>query len=313
MRLVTFRNNNETTSWGVLDEAGIIDVPAIWPAAPAGVLELFQQGPAAMATLAEKVATAEATCSLSEVTLLAPIAQPPKLLGLAVNYLEHHREWDRGVVMPDDPANTTTPRPFLMPATCIIGPGATIPWPVYSEQIDYEVELAIVIGQACHRISPDEARAYIGGYTIANDISARSTTLAEGRGDRGPKDGFFDWLHGKWGDGFCPLGPCITTADEIDDPQNLTLELAVNNEHRQHANTDQMIFGVDRIVSFLSQLMTLLPGDIIATGTPSGVGKATGNYLQPGDEITCRIEGIGELTNTLGPQPQQFYRPCKRD
>jgi 2-keto-4-pentenoate hydratase/2-oxohepta-3-ene-1,7-dioic acid hydratase in catechol pathway len=308
MRLVTFEQERGI-SWGVRRDAGIVETRAVWPDGPDSVLALLQGGDQAMRRLAD-LAAAEPTLAFADAKLLAPIPQPPKLLGLAVNYLEHHREWDRGVEMPFDPAQTTTPRPFLMPATCVIGPDETIPWPVTSEEIDYEVELAVVIGRRCHRVAVEQARECVAGYTIANDISARGATHADGRADRGPKDGFFDWLHGKWADGFCPLGPCLVTADEIDDPQALTLELDVNGERRQHASTDQMIFDVDRIVSFCSHLMTLLPGDVIATGTPSGVGKATGRYLQPGDRITCRIQGIGEITNTLGPRPAAFYRPC---
>jgi len=232
------------------------------------------------------------------------------LLGLAVNYLEHHRELARGADMPTDPAATTTPRPFLMPTTAVAHPGDEIPWPRTSEQIDYEIELAMVIGRKGKDISPQAAGGHIAGYTIANDISARSVTFAQGRAAR-PKDEFFDWLHGKWADGFCPLGPWLVTADEIGDANDLELELTVNGVTRQKARTSMMIFDVPRVVSFCSHLMTLLPGDVIATGTPSGVAAATGAYLAAGDVITCRIEKIGELTNTLGPRPKSFYTPCR--
>jgi 2-keto-4-pentenoate hydratase/2-oxohepta-3-ene-1,7-dioic acid hydratase in catechol pathway len=210
------------------------------------------------------------------------------------------------------------PRPFLMPPTVIIGPDEQIPWPVYSEQIDYEIELAVVIGRKCKCVKPDEALDYVAGCTIANDVSARSVTFAKNRSKR-PWDEFYDWLNGKWADGFLPMGPYLVTADEIGDVQNLDMKLTVNGrvrearpcqrQVRQSANTSQMIYPVADIVSFLSHIMMLEPADVIATGTPSGVAMATGQFLQPGDIIECKIEKLGTLTNTLGPKPKKFYEP----
>jgi len=296
-------------SFGVVTDAGIVDAPSAWPDGPGSVLEALQAGDDALTRIAALASAAERFIEPAAVQLLAPIPTPPKVIGLAVNYVAHHNELDRGKEMPDHPRNTTTPRPFIMPATAVTGPDAVIPWPAYSREIDYEIELAVVIGRTATCVAPEQARACIAGYTIANDVSARSVTHLAGRAER-PKDGFFDWLHGKWADGFCPLGPWLVTADEIADPDGLDLELTVNGETRQKANTARMIFDVDRIVSFVSQVMTLTPGDVIATGTPSGVGAATGDFLAAGDVITCRIDGIGELTNTLGPQPDSFYEPC---
>jgi 2-keto-4-pentenoate hydratase/2-oxohepta-3-ene-1,7-dioic acid hydratase in catechol pathway len=263
-----------------------------------------------MERLAGLAGRCERFIPLTEVRLLAPLPNPPKLLGLAVNYLEHHREIDRGRDFPDDPKRTTTPRPFLMPSTTVAGPGDEIPWPATSRQIDYEVELAVVIGRKAKNVSPQAAGGYIAGYTIANDVSARSATFAEGRAKR-EKDEFFDWLHGKWPDGFCPMGPWLVTPEEVGDARDLELELTVNGKTRQKASTSMMIFDVFEVVSFCSHLMTLLPGDVIATGTPSGVAAATGKYLRGGDVITCRIECIGELTNTLGREPESYYTPCR--
>lgn len=308
MKLATYVHNG-TQSFGVVTDAGIVDVPAAWADGPGSVLAALQAGEDTLTRIAGLAAAAEQFIDPASVQLLAPIPTPPKVIGLAVNYVAHHNELDRGKDMPDHPRNTTTPRPFIMPGTAVIGPDAEIPWPATSRQIDYEVELAVVIGSTAKCVAPDEARACIAGYTIANDVSARSVTHSAGRAER-PKDAFFDWLHGKWADGFCPQGPWLVTADEIADPDRLDLELTVNGETRQKANTAQMIFDVDRIVSFVSQLMTLVPGDVIATGTPSGVGAATGTFLAGGDVIACRIEGIGELTNTLGPEPDAFYEPC---
>jgi 2-keto-4-pentenoate hydratase/2-oxohepta-3-ene-1,7-dioic acid hydratase in catechol pathway len=309
MKLASYIYKNKE-SFGVVTEKGICDVPFHWPAGPRSVLDALRAGQTALRRIEELVTEVKSAIPCRQVKWLAPIPQPPKLIGLAVNYAEHHRETNRGrAQLPEDPKLTTTPRPFIMPATAVAAPGAVIPWPAYSRQIDYEIELAVVIGSAAKCVSPAQARDHIAGYTTANDISARSVTYAEGRAVR-PKDEFFDWLHGKWADGFCPLGPVLVTADEIGDPCNLEMELTVNGKTHQKANTAMMIFNVYEIVSFCSHLMTLLPGDVIATGTPSGVGLATGEYLSAGDVITCTIEKIGQLTNTLGPAPKEFYAPC---
>jgi len=248
------------------------------------------------------------------VRLLAPIPRPGKVLALAGNYSEHIKEaaLKRGfnLGLSDSARQTTVPRPFLMPSTAVIGPDEVIPWPVYSEQIDYELELAVVIGRKVTCIRPDEAIACVAGYTIANDVSARSVTFSRNRQKR-PWDEFYDWLNGKWADGFCPLGPYLVTSDEIADVQNLKMVLRVNGQVRQDANTSQMIYPVADIVSFISHITTLEPGDIICTGTPAGVGVATGNFLKAGDRIECSIEGLGTLTNTLGNRPERFYEPLE--
>ena len=310
MKLATYTHDGRQ-SCGIVTERGIEDVPAAWPDGPASLLEALQAGEPALARLRDIAeAPAAPAIGLADVRLLAPIPAPPKLLGLAVNYAEHHRELDRGGDLPGDPRRNTTPRPFLMPTTAVTDPDAEIPWCDFSRDIDHEVELAVVIGRSARRVSPADAAGCIAGYTIANDISARTVTHSAGRAKR-PKDEFFDWLHGKWADGFCPLGPWLVTADEVGDPQGLDIELAVDGDVRQKSNTRHMIFSVCEIVSFCSHLMTLLPGDVIATGTPSGVGMATGKLLTGGQRITCRIEKIGELTNTLGSPPESFYCPCE--
>ena len=309
MKLATYLLDSRL-SFGVVAAGGVTDVPSLWPDGPDSVLAALRGGPDVLENIARLAGRADSLPDPGGVELLAPIPAPPKVIGLAVNYVEHHSECSRDESFPDDPARTTTPRPFIMPATAVIGPDAEIPWPAYSRQIDYEVELAVVIGSPAKCVSPSEARGCIAGYTIANDVSARSVTHKAGRVERA-KDAFFDWLHGKWADGFCPLGPWLVTADDIPDPRGLDVELTVNGRTRQKANTSQMIFDVYEVVSFVSHLMTLTPGDVIATGTPSGVGMATGEFLAAGDTITCHIEGIGELTNTLGRPPETFYEPCE--
>lgn len=307
MKLATYGIEDRQT-FGVVKDDSVTDAPASWPGGPKTLLDALAGGNDALQRIAAEAASAPAI-PLAEVRLLAPLPAPPELMGLAVNYVAHHQETssDR---FPDHPSRRTTPRPFLMPTTAVSHPGDTVPWPDTSEEIDYEVELAVVIGKTARRLAPDEAADCIAGYTIANDVSARSATFAAGRAER-PKDAFFDWLHGKWADGFCPMGPWLVTADEVPDPQDLRLQCTVNGEVRQQASTGQMIFDVFKIVSFCSHLMTLTPGDVIATGTPAGVGRATGKLLKAGDVVVSTIEGIGELTYTLGPRPKEFYRPCQ--
>lgn len=317
MKLATYLYRDRQ-SFGVVTSNGICDLPTSWPNGngPTSMLELLQAGPDALTRAAAltgtgKVASAcDRLIPLSDVRLLAPIPDPPKVIGLAGNYVKHIREADLAKGLSDNPVVDTTPRPFLMPATVITGPDSEVPWPSYSRQIDYEIELAVVIGSRCKCVPSSQAGQYIAGYTIANDISARSTTFADGRSRR-PWDEFYDWLNGKWADCFCPTGPYLVTAEEVGDPTNLQVELTVNGRTRQQETTSGMIFDVYEIVSFISHIMTLTPGDIIATGTPSGVGFADGNFLAGGDVITCRIENIGELTNTLGRSPQSFYAPCQ--
>lgn len=313
MKLITF-SQDDSIRPGILIEDAIIDIASAWsaPNPPRSVKEILEQGPCCLARLAELAASAQASIPLSSVRLLAPIPRPGKILALAGNYAKHIIEAGLKLGLSDSPRITTVPRPFLMPPTVIAGPGDEVPWPAYSETIDYEIELAIVIGKVAKRLSPAEAPSVIAGYTIANDVSARTVTFKKDRAER-PWDEFYDWLNGKWADGFCPIGPYLLTADEIPEVQDLNLTLTVNGKERQNSNTSQMIHPVAEIVSFLSCLMTLEPGDVIATGTPSGVGMATGNYLEAGDRIEATIQNLGTLTNTLGPKPEEFYHPLTKN
>jgi 2-keto-4-pentenoate hydratase/2-oxohepta-3-ene-1,7-dioic acid hydratase in catechol pathway len=309
MKLVTYWRNR-AVSCGILTDDGIMDIPSVWqgPNPPYTVKDALEKGKSCLDKLARLANAADILTPLESVKLLAPVPRPGKVIGLAGNYVEHIKEAGLKLGLSDSPQKTNVPRPFLMPPTVVIGPDEEIPWPAYSEQIDYELELAVVIGRKAKCVKPDYALDFVAGYTIANDVSARSVTFAKNRAKR-PWDEFYDWLNGKWADGFLPMGPYLLTADEIPDVQNLEMTLAVNGQVRQKANTSQMIFQVADVVSFLSHIMTLEPGDIIATGTPSGVGFATGNYLQPGDRIDCTIEKLGTLTNTLGQRPEKFYEP----
>lgn len=210
--------------------------------------------------------------SLPAARLLAP-CEPSKIVALGLNYRDHAEEF--GHPIPE------TPLIFMKPSTAVIGPDDDIVYPGMSKRVDFEAELAVVIGRACANVREDEALEYILGYTCINDVTAR---------DLQKKDG--QWTRAKGFDTFAPLGPWIET--EIADPGNLTVEAYLNGERRQHSNTRNLIFGIAAQISFISQIMTLLPGDVIATGTPSGVGP-----MQIGDVVEIRVEGIGALRNRI--------------
>jgi 2-keto-4-pentenoate hydratase/2-oxohepta-3-ene-1,7-dioic acid hydratase in catechol pathway len=240
-------------------------------------------------------ALADLAIPTSDVQLLVPIAAPKKLLLLAGNYAEHIAE--RGGTSAE--RNETFPYVFMKPTTTVTNPGEPIILPRISpDQIDWECELGIVIGRECRNVDESEALAYIAGYTVVNDISDRKFRPNPARKTR-ERDRFFDWLHGKWHDTFCPVGPCLLTTDDVEDPQAFELELTVNDEIKQQGSTAQMIFPVAAIVAFISSFVTLEPGDLISTGTPSGVGSATNTYLKPGDILRATVVGIGTLENPV--------------
>lgn len=309
MKLITYLHN-DSISVGILASKGLIDIPSIWlgPNPPRSIKEILTRGQPCLAKLNELADSVDIFTPLNSVKIIAPIPRPGKVIALAGNYSEHIKEAGRALGLSDSPRETTVPRPFLMPSTVVIGPDEEIPWPAYSEQVDYEIELAVVIGKEAKHIKPQETLDVVAGYTIANDVSARSVTFTQGRAKR-RWDEFYDWLNGKWSDGFLPMGPYLLTKDELEDVQSLDMQLTVNGRVRQKANTSQMIYNIADIVSFLSHIMTLEPGDIIATGTPAGVAMATGDFLQPGDTIECTIEKLGTLINKLGQRPEKFYEP----
>jgi 2-keto-4-pentenoate hydratase/2-oxohepta-3-ene-1,7-dioic acid hydratase in catechol pathway len=232
----------------------------------------------------------------NDVRLLTPVGRSGKILLLAGNYAAHVAE--RGGTAAE--RAETFPYVFLKPpTTTLTHPGDPIILPrVSPEHIDWECELGVVIGRRCRHASAENALKYVAGYTVVNDVSDRKFHPNPGRKPR-ERDKFFDWMHGKWHDTFCPVGPCVLSADAVAEPQNFPVELTVNGEVKQKATTAQMIFPVAAVVSFLSQLVTLEPGDLIATGTPAGVGSATGTYLKPGDLVRATIGGIGTLENPV--------------
>jgi len=209
---------------------------------------------------------------LERVRLLAP-CEPSKIVALGLNYRDHAVEFGREV--PDEPLI------FLKPSTSVIGPGADIVYPAMSRRVDYEAELGVVIGRPAKDVPQDQALDYILGYTCVNDVTAR---------DLQKKDGQF--TRAKGFDTFCPLGPWIET--DLPHPGDLTVEAYVDGQRRQQGNTSDMVFDIPTLVSFISRVMTLLAGDVIATGTPAGIGP-----LAPGEVVEIRVEGIGALRNTV--------------
>jgi 2-keto-4-pentenoate hydratase/2-oxohepta-3-ene-1,7-dioic acid hydratase in catechol pathway len=231
----------------------------------------------------------------AKVEILVPIPRPNKIFMLAGNYAEHIREGG------GDPAERaeTFPYVFMKPSTTLNHPARSVRIPnVSPDHIDWELELAVVIGKNCKGVSEADALAHVAGYTIINDISNRKYRPNPGRRKR-EKDAFFDWLHGKWFDSFCPCGPCVVSVDEIPDPQQLSIKLSVNGKLFQNGSTGQMIFPVAAVIAFISAMATLEPGDLISTGTPAGVGNTTGTYLKPGDVMEGSISGIGTLATRV--------------
>jgi len=211
----------------------------------------------------------EGVLALADAQLLSPVA-PTKVVCVGLNYKEHIREM--GHDFPEDPVI------FLKPSTAVIGPHQTIPIPDGVGRVDYEAELGVVIGRRTHRATPGEAAANILGYTCGNDVTARDLQRKDGQ-----------WTRAKGFDGFCPLGPWVET--DVD-PRDLTLECYVNGVCKQSAQTSDMLFDPYRLVAFVSSVMTLVPGDVVLTGTPGGIGP-----IEVGDSVEVRIAGVGSLTN----------------
>jgi 2-keto-4-pentenoate hydratase/2-oxohepta-3-ene-1,7-dioic acid hydratase in catechol pathway len=222
------------------------------------------------------------TYNLAAVRLLAPIPRPPKFICVGLNYRDHARE--AGLDIP------TVPTIFSKFSNVVIGPGAPIVLPKNSTRPDYEAEFAFVIGPGGRHIPAARAFDHVFGYTIVNDVSARDYQMATSQ-----------WLMGKTFDTFAPMGPWIVTRDEIADPHALEVTLEIGGEILQHSNTRELVFGVPALIEYISSVVTLEPGDIVATGTPAGVGFARKppRYLRPGDEVAIRIQGIGELRNPV--------------
>lgn len=262
------------------------------------VLGLLSQWDAARDRL-DEIARRPGT-PLSRVRLLAPLPVPGTIFCAGANYADHAAEMARrrGNEPPPDPHSIGLRSwHFIKASRCVIGPDETIHLPDTSKKVDWEAELAVVIGRKAKDVPERDALAYVAGYTIANDLSARDLS----RREQLPESSSFknDWVAQKCFDGACPLGPWITPASEIANPHDLAIKLSIDGATKQDSNTGQMIFTIEEQIADLSGRMTLWPGDIILTGTPAGVGVARGEFLKSGDVVRIEIAGLGELVNTV--------------
>jgi len=313
VRLVTFRRGRGEPKPGALWQVHVLDLGGLAKELatqrgtvrrgrggfPRTLLEIVQGGEAIMALTreaweygrglvgrraAEELAQGRLAYPLKRVRLLAPIRAPARnIFCLGRNYADHAAE--RGAAAPEHPVY------FTKPATAVVGPGDDVVHHAVTKELDYEVELAVVIGAGGRDIARADALKHVFGYTVINDVTARDLQKRHQQ-----------WFKGKSLDTFCPMGPVLVTADELPDPQALAISLRVNGQLRQSSHTSKMIFPVAQCIEVLSQAMTLLPGDVIATGTPEGVGAASGNFLKAGDRIEAEVEQIGIL-------PSKIVRP----
>lgn len=249
------------------------------------LMAIIEGGTPALEAIAEKIAAWDGPDhALDAVTLRAPVARPAKIIGIGLNYIDHCRE--AGLDVPKFPVV------FTKYSTSVSGPYDDVVWHTnVCQEVDYEVELGVVIGKPAFQVDEQSALDYVFGYTTVNDVSARDLQL------RPPGQ----WDLGKSLDTFCPYGPGIVTTDDIPDPQTLDLNLRVNGDEKQRSNTSNMVFGVANLIAFLSQGITLLPGDLIATGTPFGVGLGMKPpvYLNDGDVCEAEVQGIGIIRNRI--------------
>jgi 2-keto-4-pentenoate hydratase/2-oxohepta-3-ene-1,7-dioic acid hydratase in catechol pathway len=283
MRLATVQSSSGSRLAAAHDSIWI-DLNATRPDLPASLRQLLALGKAGLEAASEAVRSPRAV-ALSPETLrfLPPIPDPQKIVCIGLNYRDHAAE--SGAPIPREPIL------FSKYATALIGHEEPIVLPSVSNEVDYEAELVVVIGRRVRKVSPQEGMAAVAGYTIGNDVSARDWQLK--------KDGK-QWMVGKTFDTFAPCGPWLVTADEVGDPHRLGIRLRLNGQVMQSSNTDQMIFGVGELVSYLSQVFTLEPGDLIYTGTPPGVGFARKPpvFLKPGDVVEVEIDTLGLLRNS---------------
>jgi 2-keto-4-pentenoate hydratase/2-oxohepta-3-ene-1,7-dioic acid hydratase in catechol pathway len=302
MRLLTFTTKDEARIGALVNENKVVDLNRAAVAllglsggTPLGadMREFLAAGEEAIATAQQVLARvdelfasrAEGTVfDLDAVTLRAPISNPQKIIAVGLNYQDHCEEND--LEPPEHPIL------FAKLPSAIIGLDEPIVWPPeVTDQVDYEVEFAFVVGRKARCVSVEEAVDYVFGYTVLNDVSARDLQFADGQ-----------WVRAKSLDTFCPIGPYLVSKDEFPFPPQLDVSCKVNGRELQRSNTRHLIFGVAELLSFVSQACTLYPGDIISTGTPGGVGyyQEPQLFLKPGDTVTAEIEGLGRLTNPIG-------------
>ncbi len=279
MKLVTFRGADGALRPGALIDSSVVDLAATDPGLPRSLRAILTED--RLPQVAQAIRSPRAVRH-DQFELAAPIPDPGKIICIGLNYRDHAAESAMAV--------PTEPVVFAKFGSSIAGPDEPIVLPRLSDQVDYEAELVAVIGRRAHETPESEALQHVAGYTLGNDVSARDWQLHKPGGQ---------WILGKSFTNFAPLGPAITTADEVPDPQALEIQFRLNGERLQHSTTGQMIFSVAYLVSYLSQVMPLEPGDLIFTGTPPGVGFARKPpiYLKDGDVCEVEIEKLGTLHN----------------
>ncbi|WP_446809450.1 fumarylacetoacetate hydrolase family protein [Methylomonas sp. 2BW1-5-20] len=285
MKLLSFKHNGQNQIGALLGEQIVLAGAEL----PGNMLDFLAAGAPARQALQKLIDADGKRMPLSDVQLLAPIPRPGKLLGVGLNYADHIGE--TGMEKPEYPTF------FTKQSTCVIANGEAIHVPPVSDKVDYEGELAFVIGKRCKHVPVEQAHEVIAAYTICNDVTVRDWQQRTQT-----------WTLGKSFDTHGPLGPWLVTADEIADPHNLSLKTWVDDELRQNGNTSEMIFNCYELIAYLTQVMTLEPGDVISTGTPAGVGvkmKPRG-YLKPGQTVRIEIQGIGTLSNPVIVEPEHF-------
>jgi 2-keto-4-pentenoate hydratase/2-oxohepta-3-ene-1,7-dioic acid hydratase in catechol pathway len=275
MKLVTFVEDSSTPKPGLLADGGIIDLSVEWFTDTLAFLS-------APASVQAECAALRPTLALDEVRLLAPIANPPRVFGIGLNYLEHAAESNMKV--------QAVPTVFLKLPSSIIGPDDNVVLPKASSQVDYEAELAVVIGKPGYQIPAGQWEEHVFGYTIVNDVSARDVQLATSQ-----------WSLGKSFPTFTPIGPRIVSKDEVGDPHALDISITVSGEKLQDSNTSLLIFKIPALIEYISGIVPLQVGDIISTGTPPGVGmgRTPQRWLRSGDDMVIEIARIGSLRNAV--------------
>jgi 2-keto-4-pentenoate hydratase/2-oxohepta-3-ene-1,7-dioic acid hydratase in catechol pathway len=291
MKLVTFNAGKEPRLGAIVEDQVIDLAGASGGRLPADMLSFLALGEAGLAeakAAVEQGVKAGQGQPLDSVKLMAPIPNPSKVIAIGLNYMDHCRE------QKIDPPKS--PVIFTKFPSSIVGQGDTVRWdPELTSQVDYEAELAVVMGRTARRVSQAEALNYVAGYTICNDVSARELQFGDGQ-----------WIRGKSLDTFCPLGPYLVTRDEIPNPNNLAIRCIVNDQVLQDSTTAEMIFQIPFLIEYISRAFTLYPGDVITTGTPDGVGvfRNPKVFLKDGDTVTVEIEGLGQLSNPCTEESQ---------
>jgi 2-keto-4-pentenoate hydratase/2-oxohepta-3-ene-1,7-dioic acid hydratase in catechol pathway len=276
VKLITFRRTT-----GAAPEPGLLQKDSVYPLVPLGYLDaesFIAAGEQALAS-ARSIGKQSAV-PFSSVQLLSPLLHPPRIFCVGLNYQDHATE-SKMVVQ-------AVPTIFMKLPSAITGPDSDIVLPPNSTQPDYEAELAVVIGRSARNITRENWRESVFGYTILNDVSARDIQLATSQ-----------WTLGKSFPTFCPIGPCVVTADELTDPHSLDVRLTIDGETMQQANTRDLIFDIPAVLGYISAIVPLEPGDIVSTGTPHGVGlgRTPPRWMRPGEEVVIEISGIGRLVN----------------